>query len=235
MWISDAIIVLSHTDKKATLARFPKIERKLYVATSGISQEFYRESNVKREPFFLYVGSLSKRKNFQGVVRAFVQIMDQVPHSLVLIGSGGEIFSSIDETMKRFIAKIPSERIHFVGHVNNMDELRLWYSRADAFIFPSFFESVGLPPLEAMACGCPTVVSNIPTHQEVCSDATLYCDPYSIDDIAQKMKRITLDTTLRECLIDAGKSRAAFFTWENMAEKVYGVFEAVLAKEGNNT
>jgi glycosyltransferase involved in cell wall biosynthesis len=85
------------------------------------------------------------------------------------------------------------------------------------FIYPSTYEGFGLPPLEAMACGCPVIVSDIPPLKEVCGEAALYCNPDEPADIAQKMVQLSEDTVLRNDLVSKGNERVKKYTWRNAA------------------
>jgi glycosyltransferase involved in cell wall biosynthesis len=100
-------------------------------------------------------------------------------------------------------------------------ELKSLYAHATAFVFPSLYEGFGLPPLEAMICGCPVIVSDIPPHREVCGEAALYCNPHDIDDIAQKILSVMSNTGLRHRLSEKGHKRAANFNWRKSAAEFH--------------
>ena len=102
------------------------------------------------------------------------------------------------------------------------------YSGARAFIFVSIYEGFGLPPLEAMACGCPVLVSNAASLPEVVGDAAVKTDPYNIEEIALNMMKISGDITLRKKLIERGYKRCKLFSWRKTAEKTIEVYNKVL-------
>ena len=121
-----------------------------------------------------------------------------------------------------------NERIVHLGHVP-AEQVAPLYRGAEAMIFPSLYEGFGLPPLEAMACGCPVAASNTGAVAEVCGDAALLFDPNDTDAIADAITRISGDATLRSSLIEAGVERAASFTWEQSARRHLAVYHKALA------
>jgi glycosyltransferase involved in cell wall biosynthesis len=102
------------------------------------------------------------------------------------------------------------------GHVNDA-ELRALYEQALALTFPSRYEGFGLPPVEAMTCGCPVIISDQPALVEVAGGAALQCGPDDVDALAGLMRRVHDDAPLRTKMIDAGRARAAKFTWRATA------------------
>jgi glycosyltransferase involved in cell wall biosynthesis len=121
-----------------------------------------------------------------------------------------------------------NKNIHVFDSVSNNDELAELYRSASLFVFPSFYEGFGFPPLEAMACGCPVVVSNTSSLPEVCGDAAYYIDPHNVESIANGILRVTEDENLRKKLIQKGLERVKLFTWETSAQKHREVFERAL-------
>ena len=176
-------------------------------------------------PFFLFLGNVKPHKNLARLIQAFKQIAGQVPHDLLIVGKK-EGFIIADRSVEAAAAEL-GERIVFTGYLDD-ETLKSYFAQATALVFPSLYEGFGLPPLEAMACGCPTLVSNGSSLPEVCADASLYCDPYSVDDIAAKMLEIAHDTNLRNTLIARGKQRVAQLTWESCAEKTVAVINNLL-------
>jgi glycosyltransferase involved in cell wall biosynthesis len=112
----------------------------------------------------------------------------------------------------------------------NLDDKSLVYEYniSTLFIFPSFYEGFGLPPLEAMACGTPVVTSSVSSLPEVCGNAVSYCDPYNTKDILKKMEFILNDIPLQNEMIAKGLQRSKSFTWKKSAEKHIEVFLKLL-------
>ena len=115
----------------------------------------------------------------------------------------------------------------YMGYVQTKG-LAYIYNLANLFIFPSFYEGFGLPPLEAMASGCPVVVSNVASLPEVCGDAAYYVNPYDVESIADGIYKVVDDKELRENLVQKGLERTKLFSWEKSAREHLKVFEEVL-------
>jgi glycosyltransferase involved in cell wall biosynthesis len=172
--------------------------------------------SVSSRPYLLAAGSLNPRKNFQTLARA-IAFLGAVDFDYIIAGGANpRVFGA-------HRVDFP-DTVQYLGHVGDAD-LRALYHRATAFIFPSLYEGFGLPPLEAMACGCPVIVSDIPPHREVCGDAALYCDPLDASDMAEKIRLIMSDAALRNRLAEQGQNRAAQFSWQKTADDFYAVLK----------
>jgi glycosyltransferase involved in cell wall biosynthesis len=125
---------------------------------------------------------------------------------------------SIRATTTAIPADVASH-VNFVGDVNDPKELAQYYRRATCFMFPSLYESSGLPPIEAMACGCPVIVSDIPALRERCGGAAIYCDPEDIESVAAAVVRVVDDSRLQSTLSADGLARAAQFSWKRCARE----------------
>jgi glycosyltransferase involved in cell wall biosynthesis len=171
---------------------------------------------LNKYEYVLAVSSMNPNKNFFSVIKAINQLKDVECTFVIAGGKNSRVFESVD---------LPVENnVIYVGYVNDA-ELKSLYENALCFVFPSFYEGFGLPPLEAMACGCPVVVSNTASLPEVCGDAALYCDPHDVGDIAEKIKILVLDPGLRETMRQRSIERANQFTWEHSAVKLLTLIE----------
>jgi len=133
------------------------------------------------------------------------------------------------ENLEKEIKDLGNESmIILTGYVPKKHLVAL-YSGALVFIYPSFYEGFGLPPLEAMACGCPVVVSNVASLPGVCGEAAYYVDPDDVESIAEGMYKVLSDDSLRQSLIEKGLERAKLFSWEKSAKEHLKVFEEVLS------
>jgi glycosyltransferase involved in cell wall biosynthesis len=167
--------------------------------------------NLVGRKFFLGVGVDSANKNIATVVAAFhkAKLGDTV---LVLTGAmDPKVFGQIDQ--------IKSDGVRMVGFISDSD-LRTLYEHALALVFPSFYEGFGLPPLEAMTCGCPVIISEQPALSEVCGDAALRCRADDTAQIMRHMQALHSDAGLRARLAAAGRERARRFTWESTARSL---------------
>lgn len=202
--------------------------QKLYTIHLGLDHSLFqvqRDCNPHLRPYLLFVGNVKPHKNLKTLLNAFKLIENQIPHDLVIVGKK-EGFITGDKSVVAEAVSL-GDRVKFTGYVED-NLLRQYYVHADALVLPSLYEGFGLPPLEAMACGCPAIVSRATSLPEVCGDAALYCDPRSAKDIAEKIRRLVRDPSLREDLQKRGPEQASRFRWERCAEQTFDVIERML-------
>lgn len=176
-------------------------------------------------PYALFVGNVKPHKNLRTLVRAFAQVVHTVPHDLVIVGRR-EGLRGGDGIVERE-AEALGPRVRFTGEVSDA-ALHDYVRRATALVFPSLYEGFGLPPLEAMAAGCPTLVARSGALPEICGDAALYCDPRDASDIAGQLRTLLTDDALRATLRERGRQQAGRFTWEQSARETLAALESVL-------
>lgn len=225
---SHLIITVSEEEKKRLLNfGFSGKEKNIVVAYHGVDPHFSPKENHSRttlesikqkfslpERFLLYVGRLNLRKNVDHLLRALPLLKDK---SIPLVIVGADNWKKSNHS--RIIEELHiGDRIHFTGAVYN--ELGVIYSMASVFCFPSYAESFGLPPLEAMASGIPVVVSNTTSLPEICGDAGHYVHPDRPDEIAAGIDKLLGDPEYYASKKKAGLIRAKKFTWENTARTV---------------
>ncbi len=177
-------------------------------------------------PYFVFVGNVKPHKNLAGLIAAFGSVAAEVPHDLIIVGRR-EGFITGDTQSVREAEKLGS-RVRFTGEISD-EEVRRYLGHAEALLFPSFYEGFGLPPLEAMACGCPVIASRAASIPEVCGDAALYFDPADPADIAARIRSFLSSTGLRDELRERGRARARGFTWERCAAETAAVMDTLLA------
>jgi glycosyltransferase involved in cell wall biosynthesis len=172
------------------------------------------------------VGNIKPYKNVSRLVEAFLSVMGAVPHDLVIVGQHDGLITGESEG---FFARARSagNRIQFTGQVSQ-DQLLAFVGNADALVMPSLYEGFGFPPLEAMAAGVPTLVSRAASLPEVCGDATLYCDPLSVEGIGAGIVSILTDEALRRRLICAGKEQARKYSWGLCAQQTASAIRTIL-------
>lgn len=222
--------VIANTEftKNEILKYFPNLQNKVYVTHFGCDRVALINSGSKKfdlpEDYFLFLGTVEKRKNVLGVIRAF-EIYKKAGGQghLVLAGGWGFGAEQIKAALQKSVYKESILRLDYVPN-EMLPEL---YSCALAFVFPSFYEGFGLPVLEAMQMGCPVVTSNHGALAEVSGDAALLVDCEKPEEIAEAMKNI-LEKGLREKLIAQGYKQAQKFTWEECARKTYVVYQQVM-------
>ena len=176
------------------------------------------------QPYVLSVGTLEPRKNLTRLVRAYRRLAARgAPHSLVLAGPvGWRPGELLTETTKEGPGSIV-----LTGFVSESD-LDALYRGADTFVYPSLYEGFGLPVLDAMARGVPTVVSASSSLPEVAGEAAVPVDPRSVAGMAEALERVTTDVALASRLREAGRARAARFTWEETARRTLEVYKTIL-------
>ena len=212
---SKHIITVSHFSKKEILKFYPFLKDQdisvIYCASDESRFHVLSQVPPSEERFALAVSSLDPRKNFSRLIDAFKDIKDC---KLYIVGSYNPAFSQQNSQSTQ------QNNICFLGRVSDEELLRL-YNQASCFIFPSVYEGFGIPPIEAMCCGCPVLASDIPVIREVCGDAALYFNPNSAQDIQQTIQRfLTDDTGMRTSLIEKGHQNKDKFSWTKTAQSV---------------
>lgn len=176
------------------------------------------------EPYLVYVGNFKQHKNVPALLRAFARARLRIPHRLVLVGRREGL--AADPAIAPLLGSM-GETVHSTGELPAPD-VRRWVGHADALVTASRYEGFGLPPLEAMAAGVPTLVSRAGSLPEICADASLYCDPGDEESIARGLEQVASDTTVRTELIARGRKRAAAFSWSQAARQTLEGLEQAL-------
>ena len=216
MIIDYKIITISNFTKNELCHYYPRYCDKISVIYNGINHNFKVDEKVEKKDFILYVGSLNPRKNFVNLIKAHSKLKSSV--KLVIVGNFSDNFRlSLDE---KEILKKARENKNIIFKQNlNQSELITLYQEAKVFVYPSFYEGFGIPPVEAMACGTPLIVSEYSAMQEVCLDGALYIDPQNIEDIKEKIQMLLSDKDLQKRLIKNGLKRAKLFNWKYIAKE----------------
>ncbi len=218
------------TDSNASLndiVSYLKIsEQKIIVIPCGYDKILFRpiinapkliKDKYNFNHFLLAVGPSYVHKNFEFLIRAYLKLSDEQRKIFPLLILGGR--KQYIKQLKRLIKELGGKNgIHFLGYVP-IEELPFFYNAATGLIFPSLFEGFGLPPLEAMACGCPIICSNVSSMPEVCGDAAVYFNPFNLEDLENAIKLIIKEPTIRKDFIERGLIRAKEFSWEITSKK----------------
>jgi glycosyltransferase involved in cell wall biosynthesis len=228
---ADRILAVSQHSANDTLRVDSSSASRLRVILNGKSPSFrpIGKADAERvtssivplgQRFFLVVGGGYPNKNHAAAVSAFAKAFRLSDDICMLVIQRRRTFpKELRQILRRL--RLDSQ-IQVRSDVRN-DELVALYNRAEALVFPSLYEGFGLPVLEAMACGCPVLCSNVTSLPEVAGDAALFIEPKDEDDIARAMRRVVEDQNLRKSLSERGLQRAALFDWRKM------VFQTVLA------
>ena len=178
------------------------------------------------EKYILFVGNIEGKKNLTRLLLAFNELINQnkIEHKLVLVGKKGWKNKSVYKTISKYNLK---PYILFTGYVPKKD-LPAIYSMSDLFVFPSIYEGFGIPPLEAMACGIPVIVSNQGASPEICGDACLLVNPYDIHEMAKSIEILLNNKELRQNKINLGLERVKQFNWEKTAKETLKIYEEAI-------
>ncbi|HJP90529.1 MAG TPA: glycosyltransferase family 1 protein [Pyrinomonadaceae bacterium] len=178
-----------------------------------------------QEDFVLFVGTIEPRKNLHRLLDAFEQLLgtSSLSPQLVIAGGQGWLMDDFTATIKQ---KRLEDRVCLTGYLHD-DDLCALYSSCRVFVYPSLYEGFGLPPLEAMACGAPVIVSRIPSITETVGTAARLVDPLDTSDLSRAMAELLSDEKMRKHLAEAGAEHVKKFTWEQTALKTLEVYRQV--------
>jgi glycosyltransferase involved in cell wall biosynthesis len=232
---SDHFITVSHSIKKEAIKLLGLPEEKVSVIYNGVDHTIFRplEKNITSkviqkyhlpQDFLLYVGSIEPRKNLLHLLQAYDRLPEPLKkeYPLVLAGFRGWNNKQIMELVKK-------NRVYYVGYLP-LEDLVDIYNHATLLLYLSFYEGFGIPPLEAMACGTPVILSDIEVFKEIYKEGALFCDPYSPDDIAHSIYSVLTDHTLLAQLSRAALNYAQKFSWENSAQEHATLFRALIER-----
>ncbi|MBI5823950.1 MAG: glycosyltransferase family 4 protein [Chloroflexi bacterium] len=212
--------------------RLLKVEpKRIYNLYGAASEQYQRVKDASRleavrkkynlpDTFIFYPTNLSPRKNFPRLLEAFEKVQEKIPHHLYFTGQVSWNTKELDKQLERL-----SARVHRMGQVP-VEDMAALYSLAQFAIYPSLFEGLGLPILEAFQCGTPLMVSDQTSIPEVAGDAALIVDAYSVESIAQGLIKMASDAKLRQRLISAGYEQAQLFTWEKSVKILLDAVES---------
>lgn len=232
------IIAVSNYTKERIIEVTGVPAEKVRVIYNGVDRSFrpcddemVTERRTKyRIPFdryFVALSTIEPRKNFKRILKAWANVVDGLPDDvgLVLLGTMGPARVFGDAGIRP-----TGKRLHMTGWVDDEDLAPL-LSGARGLVFASLYEGFGIPAIEAMACGCPVITSDVSALPEVCGDAALYVDPLDTDDISAAIRRISSQDDLRQDLRSRGLRRARDFSWDRSARSVTDLFARLLDEQ----
>lgn len=235
---ADHLIAITEATKQDIIKFYQIDSSKITVIYHGVDKVRFRlmqegentlVDNVKSKynitkPYILYIGNVQPRKNIQGLIKAYQKLRKTTDHNYQLVIAGAKAW--LVENVMKEIGDDYRKDIIFTGRFEDRELAPLLWG-ADLFVLPSFYEGFGLPILEAMACGVPTVVSNTPSLVEVGGDASLSFDPHNIDDMAKVLDNIISNPNLRQEMRDNGLKRVAEFSWNRCAQETINVIKVI--------
>lgn len=232
------LIAMSEATRADILDFFKVRPEKVSAVYSGILSRFrplpksHPRLKIVREKyklpgrFILSLGTLEPRKNLVGLIRAYELVIRSLPSAppLVIAGPAGWLYEEILRAAEHSPA---AKKIVFTGPIAEADRVFV-YNAAQLFVYPSFLEGFGFPPLEAMACGVPVITSHTASLPEAVGLAAITIDPYRLSELALAMQTALTDKALRERLIKAGFAQARRFSWQKTAQETLKVFTRVI-------
>ncbi len=235
--LCDGIITVSEYSKEDIIKVFNFPREKIHV-TYLASEDIYKpydktlsKSIIKKNYFIdgdyiLYVGGFSPRKNILGLLNSFSLLLPKLKKDmkLVIAGSKGKSYNIYKERAEYLHIE---DKVIFPGFIS-MDHMPFMYNACELFVYPSFYEGFGLPPIEAMACGVPVIASNVTSIPEIVKDSTLLINPYDVIDLSKKMYNALLDNDLRQSLITKGLNRSSELTWNHTASDTVNAYKNIL-------
>jgi glycosyltransferase involved in cell wall biosynthesis len=227
-----AIVSVSETTRRDLVRLFGIPEERIFVVHEGVDHALFRPSEPRRlgYPYILFVGSEHPRKNLATLLRAFAALKRE-PRlrdlKLLKVGAPGGPEARFREQTLAVVRSLGLEReVVFTERVPDED-LVAFYSGAKCLVLPSLYEGFGFPPLEAMATGCPAIVSTAGALPEVTGDAAVKVDPHDDAALTLAIAAVLDDETLRRELRARGLEQARRFSWERAARETLRVYEAL--------
>jgi len=232
---SNAIIAVSKFTKKQILEFLKIPSEKVRVIYNGYDNnvlKVYRKEELLKlqrkmglpPKFILFVGAIQPRKNLEALLQAYSMLGDSFrrTYKLVIVSSTGWKNEKIFSLLRKL-----QNNVYFLKGVS-YKELAIVYNLATCLVYPSFYEGFGLPPLEAMACGCPVIVSQVTAMPEVCGKAAYYINPYDVESIKEGIWRVSTDENLRRQMAQLGLENARKFSWKKSAKEHLKLFKEIL-------
>ena len=233
---ADRIATVSEYSKQDIVEQYKVLPDKIDVVFNGANENFVplnksEKIKTKKEfsngaSYFIYVGSLHPRKNLVNLLKAYDKFKTENSSSVKLLIVGEKMWntSEIDEVFNKMKFK---DEVIFTGRLN-VDKLHKVLASALALTYVSYFEGFGIPIVEAFRCDVPVITSNVTSMPEIAGDAALHVDPFSIDSIADALKKIDKNEELRNDLIEKGRQRRNDFTWQKSADNLWKSIEKTI-------
>jgi len=234
---SDKIIAVSENTKNDIMDLTGVSGSKVEVIYSGIDEELRvigkNDQSLKEvkkkynlaDKFILFLGTQEPRKNIVGLIKAYNEFRKNSTGGkevgLAIAGGKGWKERGVLGEWKKSKYQ---EDIKFLNYIPRQDKVYL-YNLASVFVYPSFYEGFGFPPLEAMACGLPTITAFSSSLPEVAGEVSLLVDPYKTGEIAQAIERVLSDDNLKNDLIERGREKASEFSWQKAVGKYIDIFK----------
>lgn len=236
------LIIANSQSTKSDICNFLNVpESKVVIVPEAVNQDQFRPLPKEKvrptlteykvnSPYILFVSALWPYKNAHTLIDAFKLLIDHhsIPHDLIIIGSSFGDTTLYKSKLDGKVEKLGIQnRVIFLGHVKH-EYINCFYSGADLFVYPSYYETFGLTLLEAMASGTPVVASNRAAIPEIVGDTGILVDPDDPKAVAEAIYEVLSNESKKKKLITRGLERAKEFTWEKTARKTVSVYKKAL-------
>lgn len=213
------LLTVSQFSKNEILNFYPNCKKNIDIIYNAVDNKFMPNKVINKDNYLLAVSSDYLHKNFARLIEAFI-LLDNQTVKLKIVGTKGKIANKYQNI----------QNIDFIGRVSDEELIKL-YQGALAFVFPSFYEGFGIPPLEAQTCGCPVISANSASMPEVLGDSALFFNPFDIEDISKKMLTIINDQEIRNNLVEKGYKNTLRFSWKSSAIKLIQILSIINEKQ----
>jgi glycosyltransferase involved in cell wall biosynthesis len=237
---ADRVVAVSSSVRGEIVEQFGVPEKDIAVISPAVDRarfnprgkqeiELVAERYGLRSPYILYTGTLEPRKNIVGLLDAYAALPAQLRERFQLVLAGGKGW--LDAQIEQRLQELAALDIVTTGYVPDAD-LPAIYSGAELFVYPSFYEGFGMPPLEAMACGVPVITSNSSSLPEVVGDAAVTLDPTDTQALSEAIELVLGDAERASEMRKRGLDQAGLFTWATSAERLDGLLDELLVGHG---
>lgn len=235
--IATRIVTVSEFSKQDICSQYGIDHSRIDVVHNGVNENFHsleedsklvvRNKYAEGNPYFIFVGSLHPRKNITRLLLAFDEMKSSTgcPHKIILVGNRYWWNSAMEQSFQSLVHK---EDVIFQGGVSG-ELLNNLIASSEAMTFVPYFEGFGIPILEAFKCETVLITSNVTSMPQVAGDAALLVDPFSVESIAEAMRKVASGEVDRENLISRGRQRVTHFSWNKTAELLWKSIEKVLS------
>jgi glycosyltransferase involved in cell wall biosynthesis len=237
---NSVFVALCNTSRGELLKLFPQLENRVYVIPCSVSDlinpvknfsllETFFPKEMKIDPtkveYILYVGSMEYRKNIYTLLKAFEVVSLKYPQLKLVLA--GHYNIKDNDKVSRLLSQLQISKKLIIVQSPSVSDLCVLYAHAKLFVYPSYMEGFGIPPIEAMKCGCPVISSNIAVHREVQGNAALFFDPYNYNELVTNILLLLSNSNERETLIKRGYEKAkeyseseSFKRWDDLLIKL---------------
>ncbi|MCF6149644.1 MAG: glycosyltransferase family 4 protein [Candidatus Kuenenia sp.] len=235
---ADIILTVSEFSKNEIIKHYRIDSKKIKVIYHGVNEKYFqnidknnivsilKKQNIEGD-YILYVGNIHPRRNLECLINAFIKLKNE--HDC--FDRLRFVIAGKDEGLLHKLLSLYGKRkdVIFTGYVRE-EYIQPLYNGAKCFVYPALYEGFGFPILESMACGTPTIISDIPVFREIFKDNSLFTDPYNINEIKKNIYKILTNEKLQKDLSGKGRSCASLFTWKDAAAKTLKIYESLLQK-----